>query len=155
EIDAMSMLSRIDRARGARRHKLSHRDRVSMERRLLLTPESQWLLKGRRPLSVYTVTDPNDDDSSGTLRSIVEQLNSDSTPDTINFNLAGSAPFVIQLTSALLQIANSDVIDGTSQPSHAGQPSVELNANHAGGGNGFQLDIGNVTIEGLIIDQWN
>jgi len=102
------------------------------------------------------VTDPSDDGSSGTLRSIIEQVNSDTTPDTIDFDLTGTAPYVIQPTPALPEITNSVTIDGTSQPGYAGKPIVELNGSQAGGGsNGLQLEVGNVTIEGLIIDQFN
>jgi Bacterial Ig domain len=152
----MSLLGRIDGARRARRNNKSRRDRTWRQRRFAITPDVFRLLEERCLLSVYTVTDPSDGGGSGTLRSIIGQVNSDSSPDTVDFSLPGSAPFVIQLTSALPQVTNSVVIDGTSQPGYAGQPIVELNGNQAGGGsNGLQLEVGNVTIEGLIIDQFN
>ena len=152
----MSLLSQIDGKFRARRIGKSRRDRFAKRRRLAITPDVLRLLEERCLLSVYTVTDPSDDGSSGTLRSIIEQVNSDTTPDTIDFNLPGSAPYVIQLTSALPEITNSVTIDGTSQPGYAGKPIVELNGSQAGGGsNGLQLEVGNVTIQGLIIDQFN
>ncbi len=152
----MSFLSRNIGASSARRSNLSHRNRGERRRRLAMTPDLFRRLEERCLLSVYTVTDPSDDGSSGTLRSIINQVNGDSTPDTIDFNLPGSAPYVIQLTSALPEITNSVLIDGTSQPGYAGQPIVELNGSQAGGGsNGLQLEVGNVTIQALIIDQFN
>jgi hypothetical protein len=152
----MPLLSRIDRARRARRTNMSHSAPGNKRRRFAIKPDAFRLLEERCLLSVYSVTNPGDDGSSGTLRAIIEQVNSDSSPDTIDFNLPGTAPFVIQLMSALPQITNSVVIDGTSQPGYAGQPIVELNGNQAGGGsNGLQLEVGNITIEGLIIDQWS
>ncbi len=114
------------------------------------------MLEERCLLSVYTVTDPSDDGGSGTLRSIIQQVDNDTTPDVIDFDLPGTAPYVIQPTSALPEITNSVTIDGTSQPGYSGQPLVELNGSQAGGGsNGLQLEVGNVTIQGLIIDQFN
>ncbi len=114
------------------------------------------MLEERCLLSVYTVTDPSDDGGPGTLRSIIQQVDSDTTPDVIDFDLAGTSPFIIQPTSALPEITNSVLIDGTSQPGYSGQPLVELDGSQAGGGaDGLQVEVGNVTIQGLIIDQWN
>ena len=113
-------------------------------------------LEDRRLLSVYDVTSLADDGSAGTLPSIIEQVNSDSTPDTIDFNLPGSAPYVIQPTSELPQITNSVTIDGTSQAGYSGTPIVELNGSQAGGGSdGLQLDADNITVQGLVINQFS
>ncbi len=113
-------------------------------------------LEDRRLLSVYDVTSLADDGGAGTLRSIIEQVDSDSTPDTIDFNLPGSAPYVIQPTSELPQITNSVTIDGTSQPGYSGAPIVELNGSQAGGGSdGLQLDADNITVQGLVINQFS
>ncbi len=152
----MSVLSRIDRALKDHRRSMRTRNSIAGRRRMAISPDALRLLEERCLLSVYTVTDPSDDGSAGTLRSIIEQVNNDTTPDTIDFNLTGSAPYVIQLQSALPQITNSVVIDGTSQSGYAGRPIVELNGSQAGGGsNGLELEVGNCTIQGLIIDQFN
>jgi hypothetical protein len=151
----MSVRSRIDHA-WTRRIRMNRRRRGQCRRRNAITPDVLRLLEERCLLSVYTVTDPTDGGGAGTLRAIIQQVNSDSTPDTVDFNLPGSAPFVILLTSALPQITNSVTIDGTSQPGYTDQPIVELNGSQAGGGsNGLQLEVGNVTVQGLIIEQFN
>jgi len=95
-----------------------------------------------------------DDGSAGTLRSVIEQVDADSTPDTIDFNLPGSAPYVIQPLSSLPQITNSVTIDGTSQPGYAGQPVVEFNGSDAGFTDGLQLDASNITVQGLVINEF-
>jgi hypothetical protein len=44
------------------------------------------------------------------------------------------------------------VIDGTSQPSFAGQPVIELNGLGAGANAGLRLLAGNSTVRGLVIN---
>ncbi len=146
----MSMMSRMESTRRDRRSGRNARRR----RRVAIVPESPTALEDRCLLSVYTVTSLGDDGGAGTLRSIIELVNSDSTPDTIDFSLPGSAPYVIQPTSALPEITNSVTIDGTSQPGYAGQPIVEINGGQAGSFfvDGLELNADNVTVQGLIID---
>ncbi len=145
-----------DRARRAERNGSRKTRRGLLGRRRRFAAAGFSMLEERCLLSVYTVTDPTDGGGSGTLRSIIQQVNSDTTPDVIDFDLPGNAPYIIQPTSALPEITNSVTIDGTSQPGYSGQPLVELNGSQAGGGsNALQLEVGNVTIQGLIIDQFN
>jgi hypothetical protein len=145
----MSMTSRIESTRHDRRSGKNARRR----RRVAVVPEFPTMLEDRRLLSVYTVTSLADGGSAGTLRSVIEQVNSDTTPDTIDFSLPGSAPYVIQPHSALPEITNSVTIDGTSQAGYSGQPIVEINGSQAGGGSdGLELNANNITVQGLIID---
>ena len=118
EEGTMSTMSRSERARRDRRSGKATRRR----RRVAIIPDVVQQLEDRRLLSLYTVTSLADDGSSGTLRSIIQQVNNDTSPDTIDFNLPGSAPYVIQPTSALPAITNSVTIDGTSQPGYSGTP---------------------------------
>ncbi len=152
----MSMLSQFNRACRVCGNNVSRRSRGAKRRRAAVAFDPLLLLEERCLLSVYTVTDPTDDGSSGTLRSIIGQVNSDTTPDTIDFDLPGTAPYVIQPTSALPEITNSVLIDGTSQPGYAGQPIVELNGSQAGGGSdGLELGGGSITVQGLVVNQFN
>lgn len=124
------------------------RNTISRRRRLAISPDALRLLEDRLLLSVYTATDPIDSGGPDTLRSIITQVNTDSAKDTIEFNLPGTVPNVIQRQSALPQITNAVVIDGTSQPGYSGRPIVELNGAQAGGGsNGLHLEVGNCTIQ--------
>jgi hypothetical protein len=102
------------------------------------------------------VTSLADDGSAGTLRLILQQVDADTSPDTVDFNLPGSAPYVIQPLSVLPQVTNSVTIDGTSQPGYSGAPIVEINGSQAGFfSDGLQLDANNITVEGLVINQFS
>src|SRR5262249_44327619 len=78
-----------------------------------------------------TVTKTNDSDP-GSLRQALFTANHAQAGDsaTIDFNIAGLGPNVINLASPLPPIVNPVLIDGTTQPGYAGSPLVEL----AGGG---------------------
>jgi hypothetical protein len=107
--------------------------------------------------STYTVISTADDGSGGTLRWAIGQVNADPAPDadTINFAIAGSAPFTIAPTSALPTISHAVIIDGTTQAGYAvGAPVVELNGSGAGYADGLTLSASNSTIEGLVIDHF-
>ena len=61
----------------------------------------------------------------------------------------------IMPASALPQITNPVVIDGTSQPGFLAKPVIQLNGSQAGPtANGLYVAAGNTTIEGLIINQF-
>ena len=55
-------------------------------------------------LATWTVQSPGDDGSVGTLRWAIAQVNSDSGPGSIAFDLPGSGVQVITLTSPLPEI---------------------------------------------------
>jgi hypothetical protein len=77
------------------------------------------------------VTNTNDS-GPGSLRQALFTANHAQAGDsaTIDFNIAGLGPNVINLASPLPPIVNPVLIDGTAQPGYAGLPLVEL----AGGG---------------------
>jgi hypothetical protein len=147
----MSIMSRIESARRDRRDGRQARPR----RRIAVIPEFPTTLEDRCLLSTYTVTSLADDGSAGTLRSVIQRVNSDSTPDVVDFALPGTAPYVIRPLSGLPQITNSVTIDGTSQPGYAGPPIVEINGSQAGGSDGLALNANSITVQGLIIDQFS
>src|SRR3569623_301479 len=83
------------------------------------------LLENRLTPSAYTVSTLADS-GPGSLRAAIASVNGDSTPDVIDFSVAG----VIQLTSGPLPaITNTVNIDGTSAPGFASAPVVEIDNN--------------------------
>ena len=76
-----------------------------------------------------------------------------STPDQIFFNIAGTGPHTISLLSALPDIVDAVIIDGTTDPDFAGTPIIGLDGSGAGAGiDGLHL-VGSsgTTIRGLMI----
>jgi uncharacterized repeat protein (TIGR01451 family) len=103
-------------------------------------------------LATFTVQSAADDGSAGTLRWAVNQVNSDSGPDTIQFNLPGPGVQVIALSSPLPQITTAVTIDGTSQPGYSGSPLIQIDGTHAGSSSaGLLISCGGSTVEGLVI----
>ena len=78
------------------------------------------------------------------------------SPDRIYFNIAGAGPHTIALSSALPNITDALIIDGTSAPDFAGTPVVELNGVGAGAAAGLTLAAGSSgsTIKGLAINRF-
>lgn len=94
-------------------------------------------LEERLNLSAYTVSSLADS-GQGSLRAAIDSVNGDTTPDVIDFSVAG----VIQLTSGPLPaITNSVTIDGSSAPGFAGAPVVEID-NHGFAGLTFGYSLG-------------
>ncbi len=106
--------------------------------------------------ATYTVTNTNDA-GAGSLRQAI--LNANATPavlDTIQFNIGGRGPWIIQPLSALPTITDPVVIDGTTQPGFAGAPLIELNGSSAGSGaSGIKITAGGSTVRGLIINSFS
>ncbi|MEP1079566.1 Ig-like domain-containing protein [Leptolyngbya sp. PL-A3] len=84
-----------------------------------------------------------------TLRAAIEFANSTPGVNTIHFNIAGTASPIIRLSTALPEIYEAIVIDGTTQPSFSGTPIVTLDGSNAGLANGLTISAGNSTIRGL------
>jgi parallel beta-helix repeat protein len=109
--------------------------------------EERQLLSG-----TFTVTDPGDAPTGNTLRAAIIATYLPGGPTTIDFDLAGPGPYIIQPTSALPIITSSVTIDGTSQPGYAGTPLVmidgtkDLNAD-----SGLLLQAMGIVVKGLDI----
>ena len=115
-----------------------------------------WLASRFLPLQAATFTVLNANDSgSGSLRQAILDANSNSGPDTINFQISGVGPFTINLLSALPSITDPVVIDGTTQSGYAGAPRVELNGAGIGGNSadGLAILAGGSTVKGLAINR--
>jgi parallel beta-helix repeat protein len=110
--------------------------------------------------NVFVVTnagDPLGTHQGVTLRDAVKSVNADktdsaTTPDTIQFDIAGSGVQVISLNKALPAIARSVIIDGTTEPGYSGTPLIALTpANASVKGDGIDVTHGNATIKGLAV----
>jgi hypothetical protein len=120
-------------------------------------------LEERCLLNTYTVTNTSDS-GTGSLRQAIVNVNADSSPDTIQFNIPGTGVQTINLASSLPAIANAVTIDGYSQP--GASPStlttgsnavLEIVLNGAGAGSkadGLTVNASNVTIQGLVIQNF-
>ncbi|MCX7640780.1 MAG: right-handed parallel beta-helix repeat-containing protein [Pyrinomonadaceae bacterium] len=118
-----------------------------------------------KPEAIYTVTSASDS-GPGTLRDAIQQANNNPGLDTIEFNIPGSGPHVINLASALPDITDPVVIDGYTQPgsqpnsSCSGTATLRIVINGAGAGtgaNGLTLapGSGGSTIRGLVISNFD
>ncbi len=110
-------------------------------------------MEGRVLLTQFTVTSTLDNESAGSLRWAIEQVNLGKGGDTIAFAIPGSGLRQININSALPALTSSATIDGTSQPGYAGVPLIAIVGPGAAGGtfDGLVLSAGNTTVEGLAI----
>ena len=104
----------------------------------------------------FTVTNTADS-GLGSLRWAITNANANPGPDIINFQIIGTAPFTINLLSALPDVTDPVTIDATTQPewANAGTPVVELNGTNAGSSSvGLQLNSAFNTVVGLAINRF-
>jgi uncharacterized repeat protein (TIGR01451 family) len=106
----------------------------------------------------FVVTNTNDS-GAGSLRQAILDANGHAGPDTIAFNIGGGGVRTISPLSPLPNIAETLLVDGTSQPGYAGTPLIELNGTSAGGSaNGLTilggLTASGTTIRGLAINRF-
>ena len=107
-------------------------------------------------LSAYLVQSTADDGSTGTLRWAINQVNDNTGPSTIDFDIPGKGVQQIALLSALPQITNPVLIDGTSRGREpgggAGPPLIQIDGSGAGSGcNGLVLAGGQSVVQDLVI----
>lgn len=103
----------------------------------------------------YIVTTPNDTDSvcyvgQCSLREAIKALNLTQISGTINFDMPGTAPYQISLTSDLPHIEVPVVLDGWSQAGWVDKPIIWLDAINAGVALG--LKGGDSTVRGFVIN---
>src|SRR5262249_34982156 len=116
------------------------------------------VLEDRTLLSTFTVINVADS-GAGSLRQAILDANAHPGADLINFNI-GSGVQTIHVGSttglALPAIADTVVIDGTSQPGFAGTPLIELDGTNAGAAsNGVVVAAANCTLQGLVINRFS
>ena len=108
-------------------------------------------LEDRRLLAAYIVNSLADS-GAGTLREAIVSSNANGAAetDTISFAIAGT----INLTSSLPALQTPTTIDGTTAPTYAGTPVVEINfGNVALGQVGLYVGGGNSTLRGLALNR--
>ena len=71
----------------------------------------------------FTVTTTNDS-GAGSLRQAILDANTNAGADTIVFQISGTKPFTLSLTSALPAVSDPLTIDGTTQPGYSNAPVV-------------------------------
>ncbi|MBI2297412.1 MAG: right-handed parallel beta-helix repeat-containing protein, partial [Armatimonadetes bacterium] len=99
--------------------------------------------------ATIVVTNTNDS-GPGSLRAAMGDANATAGPDTIQFDIPGAGPHVIQPLSRLPDLTDpGTTIDGTSQPGYAGSPVVVLNGSLAVGAYGLGVSAGGTVIQGL------
>jgi len=104
---------------------------------------------------VFDVTNTNNA-GAGSLRQAILDANANAGgTDIITFNIAGTGPHVINLTSALPTITDSVVIDGTTEPDFTDKPIIVLDGTGAGSVSGLTLNENNITIRGLVINNFS
>ncbi|GIK62226.1 MAG: hypothetical protein BroJett018_00200 [Chloroflexota bacterium] len=125
-------------------------------------------------MTVTTTADTVAVDGQCSLREALQANNTNTTVnecihdgtgglDTINFNIAGPAPYTFNVASALPIITEPVLIDGRSEPDFAGAPIIVLNGEPIPedvpneGTNGLTLGSGSSgsTIRGLVIQNFN
>ncbi|MGB7345432.1 MAG: hypothetical protein WBD20_14555, partial [Pirellulaceae bacterium] len=104
--------------------------------------------------TTFFVTNTNDA-GAGSLRQAITDANALVGTDYIHFNIPGVGPHTIQPLSALPTIAQSVVLDATSEPDFVGSPMVEIDGSLAGAtADGFVVNAGSSTIRGFVINNF-
>ncbi len=130
----------------------------------MVIPEPVHPLEERRLLSMtFTVTDPVNDGSTGSLNWAIEQVNEDTTdspisPDVIAFNIAGTGPFTMQ-APGFTGVSSPVIIDGYTQPgsgpntlAQGDNASIQIVLTSGPFGVGLLISGGYSTVEGLAIN---
>ncbi|MGI9166225.1 MAG: InlB B-repeat-containing protein, partial [Pyrinomonadaceae bacterium] len=103
------------------------------------------------PVPGSTVVTNTNDSGPGSLRQAILNANANQGVDTISFQVA--APRRISPQTALPQITDPVVIDGTTQPGFAGTPLIELNGQFTPQGTpGLEITAGSSRVRGLVIN---
>lgn len=110
-------------------------------------------LEDRRVLATFTVTNVLDS-GAGSFRDAITQANANVGVDTIAFNIAGVGVKTISPASALPNITEGVVIDGTTQPGYTNSPLIELDGSNAGAASGLRLVTGSSTVRALVINDF-
>ncbi|HKR10644.1 MAG TPA: Calx-beta domain-containing protein [Pyrinomonadaceae bacterium] len=102
----------------------------------------------------FVVTNTNND-GAGSLREAIVNANATPGTDTISFNIPGTGVQTISLVTALPDITDPVVIDGTTQPGYSGSPLVEINGLAISNQTGLGIRAGGSTVRGLAIGNFS
>jgi parallel beta-helix repeat protein len=104
------------------------------------------------PAATFTVTNTSDS-GGGSLRQAILDANGNAGPDTIDFNIPGTGPFVILPLSILPPLTGDTTLDATTQPGYAGTPLIVISTFS---GAGLRMTgAGGNTIRGVCIHDFN
>jgi uncharacterized repeat protein (TIGR01451 family) len=97
------------------------------------------------------------DNGAGSLRDAIARVNSGEcgTPCNITFDILPAGPHVFQLATRLVSINYPVVIDGESQDGYSGTPLLTIDGDLFTGTAGLDLNGGNSTIRGFILNNIN
>ena len=100
-----------------------------------------------------TVVTNTNDSGPGSLRQAILNANANQGVDTISFQVP--TPRTIRPLTALPEITDPVVIDGTTQPGFAGSPLIELNGQFTPRGTpGLKITAGSSRVRGLVINSF-
>ena len=109
-------------------------------------------LESRGLLSAFLV-DTTADSGPGSLRQAILDADAASTgSNCIDFDIPGEGVQTISLASPLPSITESTLIDGWSQPGHAGSALIRLVGGQSAGAPGLTISGPSVTIRGLAVE---
>jgi parallel beta-helix repeat protein len=94
-----------------------------------------------------------------TFRAAIQQANASTGKNIINFNISGAGPHNIQPTSALPEINDPVIVDGSSEPdfvTNGNKPIIVIAGTNLGWVDGLVLNAGadGSVIRGLVIRDW-
>ncbi len=111
-------------------------------------------LASRAGAAIFTVVNTNDS-GAGSLRQAILNANTNSGPDTIEFQIPGGGVHTIAPTSALPTITDPVTIDGRTQPGWISTPLIELSGASAGGGvDGLHVISGSSQLIALAVNRF-
>ena len=110
-----------------------------------------------RAAVTYVVTDSGDSGGTTcaatcTLRQAIGAANLSAGPDVIQFSIAGAGTHTITPGTDLPTVSQPVLIDGTTQPSYAGTPLIELSGAVAATTRGLTVSGGSTVVRGLAIN---
>lgn len=101
----------------------------------------------------FLVTNTNDS-GDGSLRQAILDANFNQVATAINFKIAGSPPFTINLQTDLPRIFAAVSIDGTTQPGFSGRPIIEVHSANSQLVSALTLNGGNSVVRGLVLNRF-
>jgi hypothetical protein len=133
----------------------TRRRQASQSRRAACKPRLE-CLEDRTLPTVYLVTSTADH-GTGTLHQAILNANTDTGPDIVRFHVGAGGKQTINLTSPLPTVANTLVIDGTSQPAWTNFPLIVLDGHllTGPGVNGLTLTADQCVVKGLVIQNFS
>ncbi len=140
---------RVTHGTGHRRLAYGIGDSVGRKRTLAIEN-----LEQRLPLAVFLVTNTGDA-GPGSFRQAIFDSNSSFGTDEIRFAI-GTGPASITPATALPDLTDTVLIDGSTQPGFDGKPLIELDGRFVTGfSHGLALLANNITIRSIVIGGFN